>query len=91
VSFYRDNKKLELLQYAYVIIFAVVMVISGLIALINQAIGISFLIIPLICVVSFCMNLIAWSIIKTAIEHFHPDILKKDEKKAKKKEKQSKK
>jgi hypothetical protein len=76
VELYRANAKLELLQYAYLILFVAVTVISGLIALIHQAIGVAFLIIPLVCLVAWSMNLVAWSIVKTAIEHFYPEVLK---------------
>ena len=76
VEQYRANGKLELLQYAYIILFAVVTVAAGLVALIHQAVGIAFLIIPLICLVTWSMNLIAWSVVKTAVEHFYPEVLK---------------
>ena len=73
VKLYREGKKLELLEYAYAILFVAVTLVAGLIALINQAVGVSFLIVPLICLISGTMNVVAWSIIKTAIEHFCPD------------------
>lgn len=76
VEQYRANGKLELLQYAYLILFAVVTMAAGLVALIHQAVGIAFLIIPLICLVTWSMNLIAWSVVKTAVEHFYPEVLK---------------
>ena len=72
---YRANGKLELLQYAYLILFAVVTMAAGLVALIHQAVGVAFLIIPLICLVTWSMNLIAWSVVKTAVEHFYPEVL----------------
>lgn len=73
VELFRAGKKLELLEYAYMVLFVVVTLVAGLIALINQAVGVSFLIVPLICLVSGAMNLVAWSIVKTAMEHFYPD------------------
>lgn len=76
VEQYRVNGKLELLQYAYLILFAVVTMAAGLVALIHQAVGVAFLIIPLICLVTWSMNLIAWSVVKTAVEHFYPEVLK---------------
>ena len=76
VEQYRANGKLELLQYAYLILFAVVTIAAGLVALIHQAVGVAFLIIPLICLVTWSMNLIAWSVVKTAVEHFYPEVLK---------------
>ena len=82
VEMYRKNEKLDLLQCAYVVIFAVVTIVAGLIALINQPIGVAFLIVPLICLVTWSMNLIAWSIAKTAIEQFFPEVLENPTKKA---------
>ena len=76
VEQYRANGKLELLQYAYLILFAVVTMAAGLVARIHQAVGVAFLIIPLICLVTWSMNLIAWSVVKTAVEHFYPEVLK---------------
>lgn len=73
VELFRAGKKLELLEYAYVVLFIIVTLVAGLIALINQAVGVSILIIPLICLVSWAMNIVAWSIVKTAMEHFYPD------------------
>ena len=73
VKLFRAGKKLELLEYAYIALFVVVTLVAGLIALINQAVGVSFLIVPLICLVSCSMNLVAWSIVKTVMEHFYPD------------------
>lgn len=84
---FKAEKKLELLQYAYAIIFVLVTLIAGLIALVKQSVGVSFLIIPLICLISFSMNLVTWSIVKTAIEHFYPEISKKEEKKDEKESK----
>ena len=78
VELYKGGKTLELLQYTYVIIFGVVTLVAGLISLVKQAVGVAFLIVPLICLISFCMNLVAWSIIKTAIEHFFPEVLEKE-------------
>ena len=83
INLYKSEKKLELLQIAYVMLFIAVTVVSGLIALINQPVGVAFLIIPLICLVAWSMNMVAWSIVKTAVEHFYPDVLKKDEPKPK--------
>lgn len=80
---FKAEKKLELLQYAYAIIFILVTLVAGLIALIKQSVGVSFLIIPLICLISFSMNLVTWSIVKTAIEHFYPETTKKEEKESK--------
>lgn len=73
VKLFREGKKLELLEYSYVILFVAITLVAGLIALVNQAVGVSFLVIPLICLVSFSMNIVAWSIVKTAISHFYPD------------------
>ena len=79
IELYKSGKKVELLQHAYVVIFIAVTLVAGLIALIKQAVGVSFLIIPLICLITFSMNLVTWSIVKTAIEHFYPEVLEKTE------------
>lgn len=80
VELYRSNKRLELLQYAYVGVFIAVLVLAGLIALINQAVGVALLVVPLICLIAAAMNLIAWSLVKSGIEHFFAKELKGGEK-----------
>ena len=67
---YESNKKLELLERAYAVIFVVVTLVAGLIALVNQAVGVAFLIVPLVCLISFAMNIVVWSMIKTALDRY---------------------
>lgn len=92
VELFKTNKRLDLLQYTYAALFVLVTLVAGLVALINQAVGVAFLIIPLICLIAFCMNLVVWSIVKTAVEHFFAkDLKKSDDKEKSKKEKKNKK
>ncbi len=82
VELYKSGRAITLVQLTYVLIFIVFVVTAGLISLIKQAVGIAFLIVPLICLISFCMNLVAYSVIKTAIEFFYPEVNEKEVKKA---------
>ncbi|MBQ2638648.1 MAG: hypothetical protein Q4E70_02705 [Candidatus Saccharibacteria bacterium] len=81
VELYKNQKRLELLQYAYVMAFAATLIAAGLIALINQAVGVAILIVPLVCLIAAAMNLIAWSLVKSGIERFLSNELKKSTKK----------
>ena len=81
VELYKNQKRLELLQYAYVMAFAATLIAAGLIALINQAVGVAILIVPLVCLIAAAMNLIAWSLVKSGIERFLSNELKKSSKK----------
>jgi len=81
VELYKNQKRLELLQYAYVMAFAATLIAAGLIALINQAVGVAILIVPLVCLIAAAMNLVAWSLVKSGIERFLSNELKKSTKK----------
>ena len=83
VELYKNGKAITLVQFTYVLIFVVFVITAGLISLIKQAVGVAFLIVPLVCLISFCMNLVAYSVIKTAIEFFYPEVNKKEEPKKK--------
>ncbi|MBR1874939.1 hypothetical protein IJ798_00975 [Candidatus Saccharibacteria bacterium] len=84
IEMFKEGKKLELLQYAYTTVFAVALVLAGLLALINQAVGVALLIVPLVCLVAAAMNLVAWSLVKSGIEHFFSKELKETKKKSNK-------
>lgn len=89
VELYKNGKAITLVQLTYVLIFIVFVITAGLISLVKQAVGVAFLIVPLICLISFCMNLVAYSVIKTAIEFFYPEVNKKEEKKTEPKKKKA--
>lgn len=65
---YREKSQVCLLTWAYGIISVAVIVVAGLIALINQSVGVAILIIPLIAVAAMCANVMVWSLIRFVIE-----------------------
>lgn len=65
---YREKRQVSLLTWTYAIISAAVIVVAGLIALINQSVGVAILIIPLIAVAAMCANIMVWSLIRFILE-----------------------
>ena len=68
IKLYKEGQKLVLLEIAYFAITILAFAIAGVIALFNQSLGVSILIIPLVTLVAGIMNIIAWSLVKLIIE-----------------------
>ena len=69
---YREHKELVLLEWTYFGLAVVSIVIAGVLALFNQALGISVLIVPLIALIAMSTNVVAWALVKLAMETFLP-------------------
>ncbi len=67
---YREKNQLSLLTWAYAIISIAVVIIAGLIALINQSVGVAILIIPLVAIAAMCANVIVWSLIRFLLQTY---------------------
>lgn len=64
----KDNNRFGMLEYAYIIIVIVSIFIAGIIALFNQSLGVSLLVIPLIAAAAGTLNLVIWSLTKLAAD-----------------------
>ena len=69
IKLYKNGQKLVLLEVAYFTISVITFAVAGIIALFNQSLGVSILIVPLIALIAGVMNIITWSIVKLIIEH----------------------
>ena len=69
IKLYKNGKELTLLEIAYFVITLVSFAVAGVIALFNQSLGVSVLIVPLIALIAGIMNIVAWSLVKLIIEH----------------------
>lgn len=82
---YEDRRELALLQWTYLAMAVVSVVIAGVFALFNQSLGVSILIVPLAAFIAMSMNIIAWALVKLAADTFikkkHPKITPKTTKK----------
>ena len=67
---YQKHREYTLLQWLYAIVAILSLVICGIIALMNQTLGISLLIIPLTFGVAFATNLVIWSLLSTVLRSF---------------------
>lgn len=69
VKLYKDGKELTLLEITYFALSVLSFVVAGVVALFNQSLGVSILIVPLIALIAGVMNIVAWSLVKLIIEH----------------------
>lgn len=65
---YKNHREYALLQWLYAAVAAVSLCICGLVALLNQSLGISLLIVPLVSGVAFATNLVVWSLLNTVLK-----------------------
>lgn len=84
---YTEKKELALLEWTYLVMVVVSVLIAGIFALFNQALGVSILIVPLVAFIAMSMNVIAWALIKLGADTFlkKSDSNKKSDKKVAKK------
>ena len=68
IDLYKENRQITLLSWCYSALTIVFVMIAGLIALLNQPLGVGVLIVPLVCVVALCMNIVFWALIHLAID-----------------------
>ena len=68
VKFYKSGHSLALLQWAYGTVAIISLLISGILALMNQPLGLSILIVPAVAGGAFALNLLVWAIIKLAFD-----------------------
>lgn len=68
INLYKDNKTYTILQLGYAIIAVASLVICGLIALINQNLGITLLYVPCAATAILGINALFWSILKTILD-----------------------
>lgn len=61
---YKNRQELMILELTYAILTALSIVVAGLVALLNQSLGVGLLIIPLVSFVGFLMNIVTWAMVK---------------------------
>lgn len=74
IELYKEGQALILLEWIYAIVSIGALLLAGLLALVNQSLGVGFLIIPLVSFVAFSMNIVAWALIKLLIESAQPEL-----------------
>lgn len=67
---YREKRELALLEWTYLLMAIISIVIAGLLALFDRSLGISILIVPLVAFIAMSMNVVAWALIKLGAESF---------------------
>jgi len=79
---YSEKRELALLEWTYLAMVIVSVLIAGLFALFDQSVGVGLLIVPLVAFIAMSMNVVAWALIKLAADTILP---KKADKKSNKK------
>ena len=80
---YKEKRELAMLQWTYLIMVVVSVLIAGLFALFDRSVGVGMLIVPLVTLIAMSMNVVAWALIKLAADTFLPK--SSDQKSVKKK------
>ena len=65
---YKEKRELTILEITYLISAGISFLVSAVIALLNQALGVGLLIIPFIAFLAFSANLIVWALVKMLLE-----------------------
>ena len=89
IDLYRKNRQLVLLSWIYGAIAVIFVFIAGIFALINQNIGTSLLVVPLIAISALSANVVAWALIRLSLDSLS-DKYKETETKTKSSQKKTK-
>lgn len=65
---YNERRSLALITWAYLLIALLSLLIAGILALIDQPLGQSILLLPLLAFLTGTSNIIIWSLIKLCID-----------------------
>lgn len=68
IKLYKENRVLVLLDIAYFALSILSFLLAGVVALFNQPLGVSILIVPLAALVACVMNVVAWAIVKLVMD-----------------------
>jgi hypothetical protein len=69
---YAEKRELALLEWTYLAMVIASILIAGVFALFNQALGVGILIVPLVAFIAMSMNVVAWALIKLAADTILP-------------------
>jgi len=69
---YTGKHELALLEWTYLAMVIASVLIAGIFALFNQALGVGILIVPLVAFTAMSMNVVAWALIKLAADTILP-------------------
>lgn len=69
---YREKRELAMLEWTYLALVIASVVVAGIFALVDQAMGVGILIVPLVALIAMSMNVVAWALIKLAADSFLP-------------------
>ena len=76
-----EKRELAMLEWAYLIIAVGAVIIAGILALFDQALGWAVMVVPMLAAIALCTNVVAWALIKLAADTF---LTKKSDKNGKK-------
>ncbi len=68
INLYEGHRELTLLEITYFTLTVITFIVAGTIALFNQNLGVSMLIVPLITLIIGVVNIVAWSLVRLFVE-----------------------
>jgi len=77
---YEAKRELALLEWAYLMIVIGSVFVAGMVALFNQPLGVTILIVPLVAFIAMSVNIVAWALIKLAADTVLPKKIQKEDK-----------
>jgi len=69
IKLYKNHRELTLLEITYFVLMIIAFMVAGIVALFSQSLGVSILVVPLVCLIAGVMNLVAWSLVKLALDN----------------------
>lgn len=68
IKLYKNHRELLLVEITYLIITLIAFVVSGVIALFNQSLGVAALVVPLVALIALVVNIVVWAMIKFVLD-----------------------
>ena len=68
MGLYKNKRELTILQGLYFGVAVAFLVIAGLVALVNQSVGLALLVVPLVSFITFSINTVIWALVKLMLD-----------------------
>lgn len=69
IKLYKNHRELLLVEITYLVITLIAFVVSGVIALFNQSLGVAALIVPLVALIALVVNIVVWAMVKFVLDY----------------------
>ncbi len=69
IKLYKNHRELLLVEITYLVITLISFVVSGVIALFNQSLGVAALMVPLVALIALVVNIVVWAMVKFVLDY----------------------